>query len=197
MSALLALLFAAAIALLATREPGGGERALGSALATKLRCAAELEDVCRPDPLSEAYGRPLAGWVRSVAPAPALRAGPGGVGMVGVDFRYCRNMSCAIPVAGAGGMRLTASNRRTTAFVALSDERRSSGTVRADFWIYRPLLGWERIIRTASSAQVAAAASTPLVDSADPKLVPLETLAGRNHIRFRADEEPPWRWRVG
>jgi hypothetical protein len=26
--------------------------------------------------------------------------------------------------------------------------------------------------------------------------VPLETLAGRNHVDFPPGEEPPWRWRV-
>ena len=43
---------------------------------------------------------------------------------------------------------------------------------------------------------MAALASTPLLDTQDPKLVPLETLDGRNHIDFPASEEPPWRWRV-
>ena len=38
--------------------------------------------------------------------------------------------------------------------------------------------------------------ATPLLDTQDPKLVPLETLDGRNHIDFPASEEPPWRWRV-
>jgi hypothetical protein len=28
-------------------------------------------------------------------------------------------------------------------------------------------------------------------------LVPLETLDGRNHIRFPAGERPPWQWTVG
>jgi hypothetical protein len=37
---------------------------------------------------------------------------------------------------------------------------------------------------------------TPLLDSANPRLVPLETLAGRNHVVFPPPEEPPWRWEV-
>jgi hypothetical protein len=48
------------------------------------------------------------------------------------------------------------------------------------------------VIREASSAEVAALASTPLLDDAVPALVPLETLAGRDSYRFRAGEEPPW-----
>jgi hypothetical protein len=37
---------------------------------------------------------------------------------------------------------------------------------------------------------------TPLLESANPRLVPLETLAGKNHVRFAPGEEPPWRWQV-
>jgi hypothetical protein len=52
------------------------------------------------------------------------------------------------------------------------------------------------VVRRASPADVEAAASTPLLETADPKLVPLETLAGRNHYEFPSSEEPPWRWQV-
>jgi hypothetical protein len=65
------------------------------------------------------------------------------------------------------------------------------------YWLYRPAIGWARVVRIADSAQVTAMASTPLLESANPRLVPLETLAGRNHYDFPAPEEPPWRWRVG
>jgi hypothetical protein len=51
-------------------------------------------------------------------------------------------------------------------------------------------------VRRADASDVAAAARTPLLESADPKLVPLETLPGRNHYDFDRSEEPPWRWRV-
>ena len=47
------------------------------------------------------------------------------------------------------------------------------------------------------AAEIAAYARTPLLDSADPALVPLETLLGRDDARFRAGEEPPWRNRIG
>jgi hypothetical protein len=52
------------------------------------------------------------------------------------------------------------------------------------------------VVRRADRADIAAAARTPLLETADPKLVPLETLAGRNHYDFPRSEEPPWRWRV-
>jgi hypothetical protein len=51
-------------------------------------------------------------------------------------------------------------------------------------------------VRTASSAEVEGYASTPLLESANPILVPLETLYGRNHYDFPPAEEPPWRWTV-
>jgi hypothetical protein len=113
---------------------------------------------------------------------------------VPVDFRYCRSASCATPVPGS--TRLTASNRRTTAFVSVDDQRRSTGLAVITYWLYRPTIGWGRSVRRASSAEVAELASTPLLESQDPKLVPLETLHGRNHIGFAPGEEPPWRWRV-
>ena len=61
---------------------------------------------------------------------------------------------------------------------------------------YPPTIGWERISRTLAAGEIAAYAATPLLDSADPALVPLETLLGRDDARFRAGEEPPWRGQV-
>lgn len=186
---LVALLALAGIASVAAGPLDGG-RELGGAIARKLRCAPRLPGPCWRDPLTEAYGRPLAGLVRALAPAPA----PAGTQeLMPVDFRYCRSASCALP---GSGPRLTASNRRTTAFVSIADQRRSGGGVRISYWLYRPTLGWERVERRADAAQVAALAATPLLESQDPKLVPLETLAGRNHFDFAPSEEPPWRWRV-
>lgn len=190
---LIALLMLAGIAAFAAGPPLEEGRSLGSAIARKLRCAPRLPGPCWRDPLTEAYGRPLAGLIRALAPAPEARAGPGGLSLVGVDFRYCRRPSCAVP---ADDGHLTASNRRTTAFTSVEDHRRSSGDVEVTYWIYRPTLGWERVLRRASSADVAAAAKTPLLETADPKLVPLETLPGRNHYEFPPSEEPPWRWQV-
>src|SRR5262245_48509250 len=190
---LIGLLLVAAISAIAASGPEDAGPALGSALARKLRCAPRLPGPCWRDPLTEAYGRPLGGLVRALAPAPAPRAAPGGVGLVGVDFRYCRTAACA---TWTGDPRLTASNRRTTAFTEVRDRRRSAGEVEVTYWIYRPSLGWQGIRRTASAADVAAHAATPLLEEQNPKLVPLETLAGRDHYRFPAAEEPPWRWRV-
>jgi hypothetical protein len=61
---------------------------------------------------------------------------------------------------------------------------------------YLPSLGWERLVRRATGAEVAAAAGTRVLLRDDPNLVPLETLPGRNHYDFPAAEEPPWRWWV-
>jgi hypothetical protein len=185
---LIALIVAAGVAALAASPPGPEARELGTAIARKLRCAPRLPGPCWRDPLTEAYGRPLGGLARALAPVPATVDG-----LVPVDFRYCRSASCAVP-----GERpeLTASNRRVTAFLSIDDRRRSDGTVRLDYWLYRPTIGWERISRTATAADVAEHAMTPLLETDNPRLVPLETLAGRNHVQFPPGEEPPWRWRV-
>ena len=59
-----------------------------------------------------------------------------------------------------------------------------------------PAIGWDRVARRASAADVERYASTPLLESANPVLVPLETLYGRDHYDFAPAEEPPWRWKV-
>ena len=46
------------------------------------------------------------------------------------------------------------------------------------------------------TSELAAASAIRLNLEHDPALVPLETLAGRNHHQFPAGEQPPWRWRV-
>jgi hypothetical protein len=109
-----------------------------------------------------------------------------------VDFRHCRRESCAV----AAGPHLTASRRRTTAFTQLIDRRRSAGWIEIVYWLYRPTLGWERVARRASRAQIEAASGVRVRLRDDPVLVPLETLPGRNHYEFPADERPPWQWRV-
>lgn len=189
----IALLLVACVSALAAGPPIEQGRELGSALARKLRCAPRLPGPCWRDPLTEAYGRPLAGLVRATAPQPGAAAGPGGEPLVPVDFRYCRRPSCAIPSGRTG---LTSSNRRVTAFTSVVDRRRAGGGVEVTYWLYRPALGWQRVVRHATAADVAANASTPLLEATNPRLVPLETLAGRDHYDFPAAEEPPWRWEV-
>ena len=184
----LALAFAAVAGAALSGGTDSAERELARAVAQKIRCAAHGPGPCWQDPLTTAYGRPLAGLVRALAPAPTLRSG-----LLPVDFRRCRQVSCALP---GDRPELTASNRRVTAFVSVEDRRRSDGTVAIDYWLYRPTLRWERIRRSATGGDVAAHAMTPLLESTNPRLVPLETLAGRNHVNFRESEEPPWRWRV-
>ncbi|MCB0875679.1 MAG: hypothetical protein R2718_07055 [Solirubrobacterales bacterium] len=185
---LAALVAAAAVALVAI-GPEKRDGSLAAAIAFKQRCAVRYPDPCWQDPLTEAYGRALAGAVRALAPAPEARLGPGGTAIVGVDYRRCRQPSCAAPASP----RLTTANRRTTAFTSIRDDRRAGGTVTIDYWVYRPTIGWERITRTVDAGDIAAYAKTPLLDSADPALVPLETLLGRDDARFRSGEEPPWR----
>ena len=187
---LVALLCVAVAGAMLSRGGQAESRELARAVAQKIRCAAHGPGPCWQDPLTEAYGRPLGGLVRALAPEPVAS---GALGLLPVDFRRCRQTSCALP-----GERpeLTASNRRLTAFVSVIDERRKGGGVIVDYWLYRPTLAWERVRRKASSADVVTYATTPLLESANPRLVPLETLAGRNHVDFEPAEEPPWRWKV-
>jgi hypothetical protein len=183
----------AAVAALAVSPPNDQGRALGASIARKLRCAPRLPGPCWSDALARAYGRPLGGLVRALAPEAEARIAASGLALLPVDFRYCRRESCAATGASEG---LTASNRRVTAFTSVDDHRAGGGGVTVTYWLYRPGLGWERQRREASSADVDAAAKTPLLETDNPRLVPLETLPGRNHYDFPADEEPPWRWKV-
>ncbi|HYY74431.1 MAG TPA: hypothetical protein VE662_06370 [Solirubrobacterales bacterium] len=190
---LIALLVMGAIAAIVATPPNEAARRLGSQLDRRIRCPARLPDPCWRDPLTEAYGRPLGGLVRALAPQPKPVAGASGAPLLPVDFRYCRSEDCATPGDRTG---LTASNRRVTAFTSVADRRRGGGGVEVSYWLYRPGIGWDRTMRTASSGDVERYASTPLLDSANPVLVPLETLYGRDHYDFPPGEEPPWRWRV-
>jgi hypothetical protein len=183
------------VALIAASAAGplDGGRELGLSLARKIRCAAVGPGPCWRDPLTEAYGRPLAGAVRALAPPPVARRSPSGLLLLPVDFRRCRSPRCAIFGERPG---LTASNRRVTAFVAVEDRRSADDDAKITYWHYRPTLGWEAVVRRASSVDVERLASTPLLETAIPALVSLETLAGANHFDFPPGEEPPWRWQI-
>jgi hypothetical protein len=80
-----------------------------------------------------------------------------------------------------------------SAFTSAIDHRSAGGDVELDYWLYRPGIGWSRVTRRVGSAEVARLASTPLLDSDVPVLVPLETFSGRDSFQFSPDEEPPWR----
>jgi hypothetical protein len=192
LTALIALLLLGAIATLAADGGVDPHNLLGGTIARRIVCAPRLPDACHHHPLVSAYGWPLARLARALAPASLARPGPSGLPLVPVDFRRCRRESCAV----AAGPHLTASGRRTTAFTQLDDRRRSLGWVELTYWLYRPGLGWERIVRRADQAQVEAASHVPVLAKDDPALVPLETLPGRDHYDFPAGEEPPWRWHV-
>jgi hypothetical protein len=192
LAAMLALLIVAAIAALTASPPGPSARELGEVIGRRIACAPRYPVPCGRNPLALAYGFPLGKLVRYLAPEPAALAGPGGA-LLPVDFRFCRQPSCASPGSASG---TTASRRRVTEFTSVEDRRRSGGGVRVTYWLYRPGLGWRRIDRTAGAAELEAASRLRLNLEDDPALVPLETLPGRDHYRFPAGEEPPWRWRI-
>jgi hypothetical protein len=192
LTALLAFLLVGVIAVIASGGEVKAGRELAGAIGKRIVCAPHLPDACNHHPLVPAYGWPLARLARALAPPPEALPGPGGLPLVPVDFRRCRRASCAV----AAGPHLTVSNRRTTDFTQLLDRRRSDGTVELIYWEYRPSLGWRSISRTATAADIDAAAGTEVLASQDPALVPLETLPGRNHYDFPAAESPPWQWQV-
>jgi hypothetical protein len=192
LAALVALLLGAAIAAIAAGGDIDAGRQLAGAIGRKMRCGPHLPDACSHHPLVPAYGWPLARLTRALAPAPVAVPGPSGLPLAPVDFRRCRQESCAV----AAGPHLTASRRRTTAFTEVVDRRRSSGWIEVTYWLYRPTLGWSRVVRRATAADVEAAAGVEVRAEDNPALVPLETLPGRNHYEFPADEQPPWQWQV-
>ncbi len=188
LAGMIGLLIVAAIAALVASPPRRGDRELGEMLARRIACAPRYPVPCGRNPLALAYGFPLGKLARSLAPAPAAESGE-----LPVDFRYCRQPSCAAPGSDSG---LTSSRRRVTEFTAVEDLRRSGGTVRVTYWLYRPGQPWERIDRIAGPSEITAASSLRLSLEDDPLLVPLEMLAGRDHYRFPPGEEPPWRWSI-
>ena len=191
--ALVGLLLLAGVAVVAAGGDVDAGRALAGALGRKIVCAPRLPGPCRHHPLVPAYGWPLARLVRVLAPVPMALPGPSGLPLVPVDFRRCRQESCAV----AAGTHLTASGRRPTAFTQVEDLRRTLGWVEVTYWLYRPGLGWERRARRAAQADVEAASRTPVLLKDDPVLVPLETLPGRDQYDFSPGERPPWQWEVG
>ncbi len=96
----------------------------------------------------------------------------------------------------ATGPRITASGRRITVFTQIEDRRPTAGWVEVTYWLYRPTIGWDSVVRRATQADVEAASGTAVLLKDDPALVPLEILPGRDHYDFPAGEEPPWRWKV-
>jgi hypothetical protein len=195
LAALIALLVIAAISALVAAPPNRGSRDLAAAIGRRIACAPRLPDACRHHPLVRAYGWPLARLVRDLAPAVAARPGPGAAPLVPVDFRYCRRPSCAVP-RPEGPLHLTTSGRRVTVFTSIDDRRRATDFVELTFWLYRPSLGWEKLVRRATQANVDAAAGTAVLLDDDPNLVPLETIPGRDQYEFPPGEQPPWRWKL-
>lgn len=161
---------------------------IASALLRKQRCAVHYPDPCWQDPLTEAYGRVSAGAVRALAPAPEVVDG-----LVGVDYRRCRQARCARPGAGGRDLHLTVGNRRTAAFTSIREPGADGAAIGIDYWIYRPTAGWQLLSREVDAATRRRLGATALPDHADPKLIPLETLLGRDEASFRTGEEPPWR----
>ncbi len=192
LAALITLLVISALALLAGAGEIDPRHSLAGAIGRRLTCAPRLPGACRHHPLVPAYGWPLARLARALAPTPIGRPGPDGLSLLPVDFRRCQRESCAV----GAGPHTTAAGRRTAAFTQIEDRRSTLGWVELTYWLYRPTLGWERVVRRAGRDEIAAASHVPVLLQDDPALLPLETLPGRNHYDFPPGETPPWRWKV-
>jgi hypothetical protein len=188
LAGMIGLLIVIAVAALVASPPRRGDRELGEMLARRIACSGRYPVPCGRNPLALAYGFPLGKLVRNLVADPRALGGE-----LPVDFRYCRRASCAAPGSHPG---LTASGRRVTEFTSVSDGRSTGGPVRITYWLYRPGLDWDRIVRSAGPVEIAAASSIRLNLEDDPALVPLETLPGRDHYLFPPGEEPPWRWSI-
>jgi Flp pilus assembly pilin Flp len=180
---LVALVAIAAVAAVAAGGDVDSGRDLARAIGRKIVCAPRLPDGCRHHPLVPAYGWPLARLARALAPIPEPLPGPGGLPLAPVDFRRCRSEGCA-------------ARGRPTLFTEIDDRRADLGWVELTYWMYRPTIGWARVVRRASEADVEAASGTRVLLKDDPMLVPLETLPGRDHYDFPAGERPPWQWHL-
>src|SRR4051794_3656107 len=145
---MIGVLIVVAVAALLASPPTRGERELGEMIGRRIACAPRYPVPCGRNPLALAYGFSVGKLVRYLAPNPAMKGGE-----LPVDFRYCRQPSCAAPGFESG---LTASRRRVTEFVSVEDGRQSGGPVQITYWLYRPALGWERIVRTAGTEEIAA-----------------------------------------
>jgi hypothetical protein len=181
-------LIAVAIAALVASPPRRGDRELGEMLARRIACPPRYPVPCGHNPLALAYGFQIGKLVRSLAPTPGSEGGE-----LPVDFRYCQGSGCARPGPGPG---LTVSRRRVTEFTSVEDLRSTGGPGRVTFWLYRPGLGWDRIVRDGGTAEIIAASKLRLDLEDDPVLVPLETLDGRDHYALPPGDDPPWRWRI-
>lgn len=193
---LIGMAFALMVAVLVAgpKDPPG--HGLGIRIANRIACGPREPGVCRRHPAVSAYGWSVARAVRWLAPAATARTGAGGTLLLPVDFRYCQRPSCAVPV---GDGKLTTANRRLTLFTEvrrLPTTGGQAGDWEITYWLYRPSIGWERIIRRAGPVELEAASGTRLLLEDSPRLVPLEILPGRNHYELPPGDEAPWRWKV-
>src|SRR5215208_8034290 len=111
LAGLIGLLIVAGVAALVASPPRRADRELGEMLARRIACAPRYPVPCGRNPLALAYGFPLGKLVRFLAPTPAVKEGE-----MPVDFRYCRQPSCAARGSVSG---LNASRRRVTEFVSV------------------------------------------------------------------------------
>ena len=158
-------------------------------IARRIACPPRYPVPCGRNPLALAYGFPVGKLVRYLAPEPAAVGGE-----VPVDFRYCRQASCAAPGGDPGLTALGPPRDRVHLGggpARLGRARSGSPTGSTG-----PACAGSESSAPPDPAEVTAASSIRLSLEDDPALVPLETLPGRDHYLFPPGEEPPWRWSI-
>jgi hypothetical protein len=126
------------------RLPGA---ALARTIAERILCAVSLSDVCREEPaLAAHYGPELAALIRDHAPGIAYERG---MEALPVDFRRCREPSCANG-RGEGYVTRSLAGHPVVAFVHVIDCRVGSrsaparcggeraGNLYIQYWLYYP-----------------------------------------------------------
>ncbi len=190
---LICLALTAGLILVAGQAGSDIGRGVGVRIANRIACGPVGPGACRSHPVIEAYGERVAKAIRALAPGPMVLTDGSGRTLLPVDFRYCRQPSCAEVDPGRPDFELTASNRRTTWFTEVSSSK--AGHL-VTWWGWWPGIGWRAIRRTIGDGDLDAHAGVRVTLKDRPRLVPLEALDGRNHREFRGIERPPWQWRV-
>lgn len=191
---LICLALTAGLILVAGQAGSDIGRGVGVRIANRIACGPVGPGACRSHPAIEAYGERVAKAIQALAPGPMVLTDGSGRTLLPVDFRYCRQSSCAEVDPGRPDLELTASNRRTTWFTEVSSSK--AGHL-VTWWGWWPGIGWRAIRRTIGDGELDAHAGVRVTLKDGPRLVPLEALDGRNHREFRGIERPPWQWSVG
>ena len=128
----LVLAVALALAVVTFAATRAGAWGLGDSIVDAIVCAAG--DGC-PNAVEDAYGDRIASMVRRYAPNIAYEPHSA---QLPVDFRRCRETSCANASDRAVAVGESAAGLRVTAFTRVVDRRDRGGNLYLQYWLYYP-----------------------------------------------------------